>query len=239
MKALQHEAKMQHQDDLTEPPLNPLPWVVWALVLPIVAMEVVVSLGQRGLIGGAHAVGWRLDAMERFAFSPDLLRWMAENHVWPLDGLIRLVSYPFVHTSFTHAVFVVVMLLALGKMVGEIFRWWAVLVVFFGATAVAAGVYTAVPGLVQPLVGGYPAIYGLIGAFTFLLWVRLAGEGANQYRAFTLIGFLLFAQLLFGVFFGGGTEWVADIAGFATGFVLSFVVSPGGFARVRARLRER
>ena len=47
------------------------------------------------------------------------------------------------HGSFTHALFVVVILLALGKMVGEVFRWWAVLVVFFGAAVVGALAYTA------------------------------------------------------------------------------------------------
>ncbi|MEY4697689.1 MAG: hypothetical protein RIT14_2117, partial [Pseudomonadota bacterium] len=39
--------------------------------------------------------------------------------------------------------------------------------------------------------------------------------------------------------FGGGYEWVADLAGFATGFALSFVVSPGGWRRVVAKLRQR
>lgn len=226
-------------DNLTAPPINPLPWVVWALVLPMIALEAVLSLGARGIIGGPLAIGWRQDAVQRFAFSPELMRWMAENHIWPPQELARLVSYPFVHGSFTHAVFVLVMLLALGKMVGEVFRWWAVLVVFFGAAVAAALVYTAVPGLTMPLIGGYPGVYGLIGAFTFLLWMRLAGSGTTQYRAFTLIGFLLGAQLLFGLLFGGGTEWVADLAAFGAGFLLSFVVSPGGFGRVVARLRNR
>jgi membrane associated rhomboid family serine protease len=32
---------------------------------------------------------------------------------------------------------------------------------------------------------------------------------------------------------------VADLSGFVTGFVLSFVVSPGGWARVREKIRQR
>lgn len=227
------------KDPITAPPINPLPFVVWLIVLPIIAMEVVLSAGGAGLVGGPAAVGWRMDAVQRFAFAPDMLRAMAEQNLWPADGLMRLVSYPFVHASVTHAVFVTVMALALGKMVGEVFRWWAVLVVFLGAAAVAAAVYAAVPFTHYALVGGYPAVYGLIGAFTFLIWMRLAGSGGNQWRAFSMIGFLLGAQLLFGVLFGGGTEWVADVAGFAAGFGLSFVVSPGGPRRVLARLRDR
>lgn len=225
--------------DLNAAPLNPLPPAVWLLALPMIAMEVVVTLGARGLAGGPEAVGWRLDAIQRFAFAPGYLRQMVAQGYYPPEGLVRLVSYPFVHVNFTHALFVVVILLAMGKMVGEVFRGWALLLVFFASAVVGALVYALVPGLEAPLIGGYPPVYGLIGAFTFLLWVNLAAVGANKYRAFTLIGFLLGIQLLFGVLFGGGWEWVADLSGFATGFFLSFVVSPGGWARVREKIRQR
>lgn len=220
-------------------PLNPLPPVVWALALPIIAMEVVLGLGARGLVGGPQAIGWRQDAVQRFAFSPDLLRNMVELGSYPWQGLARLVTYPLVHGSFTHALMAVVILLALGKMVGEVFRWWAVLVVFFGASAVGSVAFTLVPGNSAILFGAYPAVYGLIGAFTFLIWVNLAAVGANKYRAFSMIGFLLGIQLLFGLLFGGGWEWVADLFGFATGFLASFVVSPGGWSRVMAKIRQR
>lgn len=227
------------KDNLNAPPLNPLPAVVWLLALPIIAMEVVLGLGARGLVGGAQGVGWRIDAIQRFAFSPDLMRDMITTGQYPLAGLARLITYSLVHGNFTHTAFVVVILLALGKMVGEVFRWWAVMAVFFGSAAVGAVVYAMIPDAQMALIGGYPAVYGLIGAFTFLLWVNLAAVGANKFRAFTMIGFLLATQLVFGVIFGGGWDWVADIAGFATGFFLSFVVSPGGWARVRGKMRQR
>jgi membrane associated rhomboid family serine protease len=220
-------------------PLNPLPPIVWVIALPMILIEVVLNLGGRGVIGGADALGWRIAALERFAFFPDVLRNMVKTGSYPADDLLRLVSYPLVQGNLTNAVFAVVIFLALGNIVGGVFRWWAIAVVFFGSAAFAALFYAAIPVLKTALVGGGPAYYGMIGAFTFLLWVRLIAQGANQYRAFTLIGFLLFAQFLFGAVFGGGTEWVADIAGFAAGFMLSFVVSPGGWARVQARLRQR
>lgn len=226
-------------DDRNAPPLNPLPPVVWALALPIIAMEVVLGLGSGGLAGGMEGAGWRLQAMERFAFSPDLMRVMIERGQYPWEHLMRLVSYPLVHGNTTHAIFALVILLALGKMVGEIFRWWAVLVVFFGAAIAGALTYTAAPWVQAPLIGAYPPVYGLIGSFTFLLWVNLAAVGANKFRAFSMIGFLLGVQLLFGVLFGGGSEWIADLAGFAAGFALSFVVSPGGWAKVIAMIRQR
>jgi membrane associated rhomboid family serine protease len=47
------------------------------------------------------------------------------------------------------------------------------------------------------------------------------------------------SALVFGVLFGGSWDWVADVAGFAAGFLLSFLVSPGGFARLLDQIRQR
>ncbi|MDP3195867.1 rhomboid family intramembrane serine protease [Tabrizicola sp.] len=225
--------------DHNAPPLNPLPPIVWLLALPLIAMEVVLTLAERGLVGGPQGISWRLQAVERFGLFPELLKYQWETGGQPLGELHRLVSYVLVHGSFTHALFAVVMLLALGKMVGEVFRWWGLVVVFLGSAAVGAATYgLLVPERVQ-LIGSFPAVYGLIGAFTFLIWTNLARVGANKFRAFSLIGALLFVQLVFGLAFGAGWDWVADIAGFAAGFLLSFVVAPGGFRRVLDQMRQR
>jgi membrane associated rhomboid family serine protease len=221
-------------------PFNPLPMIVWVLVLPLIAMEAVLSLADAGLVGGVQGIGWRLQAVERFGLFPELLRYQWNTGGQPHDELPRLVTYLLVHSSFTHALFAVVLMLALGKMVGEVFRWWAVLVVVFGSAIVGGLAYgLLIPGLRMQLIGAYPGVYGLIGAFTFLLWVNLARSGSNRYRAFSLIGALLFFQLVFGVLFGATWHWVADVTGFAAGFLISFFVSPGGWARVMAKIRQR
>ncbi len=230
--------------DLNTPPLNSLPWVVWVLALPMIAMEVVVQAGANGLAGGSAAIGWRVQAMQALGFAPDYLRQMLGVWQFPLDGVYRLVSYPFVHLDLSHTLFVVVILLALGKFVGEVYAWWAVLVTYFASAAVGALAYTALPMTHAGLLGGYPGNYGMIGAYTFLLWVRLAGQGSLQ--AFRLIGFFMVFQVavaaigiaIYGVEQGTTWEFVADLAGFATGFALAFVVSPGGWARVLDKLRS-
>jgi len=230
--------------DPNAPPLNPLPPVVWLIALPIIAMELVVNAGASGVVGGPDAIGWRVQAAQNFAFSPDYLREMLAAGVYPLDGLWRLVTYAMVHRDVSHALFVVVILLALGKFVGEVYAWWAVLVTYFASAAVGALAYTALPMTHAGLLGGYPGNYGMIGAYTFLLWVRLAGQGSLQ--AFRLIGFFMVFQVavaaigiaIYGVEQGTTWEFVADLAGFATGFALAFVVSPGGWARVLDKLRS-
>ncbi|MGB3147962.1 MAG: rhomboid family intramembrane serine protease [Paracoccaceae bacterium] len=220
-------------------PLNPIPPVVWMVLLPIVAVEIVLGLGQSGLSGGPEAIGWRQEAVVRFALSPLMLDEMIARGRWPFDYLMRFITYSFVHYSVTHALFVGVFILALGKMVAEVLRPWAFLAVFFGSAISGALIYSLVPGIETPLVGGYPAAYGLIGAFTFVIWARLGLENANRARAFTLIGFLMGIQLIFALLFGGRPDWIADVGGFATGFGLSFLLVPGGPTALLNRLRQR
>lgn len=226
-----------------EAPFNPLPTVVWALALPIIASELVFGLGQVGLASGGF--GLRSQALELSAYPPEMVLQMWQHQIVMWDQLYRIVSYPFVHYGLTHAAFVVVFTLALGKVMAGIFRPFGLLVLFFGSAIGAALIYTLIAGLMpqtrfQPLVGGYPAVYGFVGAFTFLLWARLAATGGPRMRAFSLIGMLLGFQLVFALVFGeAGTTWIADLSGFVTGFGLSFFLVPGGTARVREALRQR
>ena len=151
---------------------------------------------------------------------------------------MRFVTYPFVHGSFTQALFGGAMVLALGKFVGEVFSGWALLVLFVVSCVTGALVYGVVSPREAYLYGAFPGVYGLIGGFTYLMWLKLGQMGERQYRAFTLIGFLLVIQLVFGLLFGGNGWWIADLGGFGAGFLISFVLSPGGFAKLRARIRH-
>lgn len=220
-------------------PVNPLPPVILALFLVILAIEAAFTLGAQGMAGGPGAIGWRNAAIQTYGFNSDIMAWMLENGIAPREHLIRFVSYAFVHGSFTHAIFAGVMLLALGKFVGDVFNQWATLALFLISAVAGAMVY----GLATPaqpwLIGAFPGVYGLIGGFTYLMWLKLGQMGAQQYRAFTLIGFLLGIQLLFGLLFGSNSDWLADIGGFAAGFLASFFLSPGGWRALRAKIRHQ
>jgi rhomboid protease GluP len=157
---------------------------------------------------------------------------------FPPEHLLRFLTYPLIHGGFVHAAFVVVFILAIGKMVAEVFsprlRRDLLGLGDFGALA-----YVVLLDSPFPLIGGYPGVYGLIGAFTFLMWVDAGMRGESQMRAFGLIGALLAIQIIFGVIQGDFGNVVADLAGFVAGFLLSFIVSPGGWQRALNRLRQR
>ncbi|MEL6517458.1 MAG: rhomboid family intramembrane serine protease [Pseudomonadota bacterium] len=225
--------------DPNAPPINPLPTAVILLALPIVLAELVLAAGAQGFVGGAEGVGWRLMALQEYAFFGPVFDLMLEAWQWPLEHVARFVTYPFVHVGFTHMIMVLVFLLALGKMVGEVFSSLAVFVIFFASAILGALIFALVTDDPSPLAGGYPAVYGLIGAFTFIMWVRIGAIGGPQHQAFYLIGVLLFIQLIFGLLFGTGQDWIAEVAGFCVGFAVSPLVSPGGLSRALERLRQR
>ncbi len=231
-----------YEDDLNASPVNPLPPVIIAFSLVIAGIELIMQAAERGILGGSQGVGWRLEAITSYGFFDSVFNWLIETGNLPLEHTIRFVTYLGIHGSFTHALFVIVFILAIGKMVAEVFSTLSFVVIFFASGIVGALAYAVFIDGNVPLVGAYPAVYGLIGAMTFTLWVVARVTGENQYRAFGLIGFLLGIQLLFKLLFGGGDDWVADIAGFATGFLASFVLAPNGASRVAeaiSRIRRR
>ena len=105
----------------SQSPFNAVPPVVVALAVFILGIECVFYLAEQGIIGGPASIGWRLAAYQQYAFSSDILFWMIETGRWPVEQLLRFVSYLFLHGNFIHAGFAAVMVLALGKMVGEVF----------------------------------------------------------------------------------------------------------------------
>jgi len=226
-----------HEPDF-EPPVNPLPPVVIVLFLIIAGAEAVFSLAESGLVGGPAAIGWRQEWIQGYGFSGVIFDWMVTNGRWPAAEVARLVTFPFVHLGFTHSLFAMVLLLALGKLVGEVMGQWVVLALFFASGIVGAVVYAVVLDDPVWLVGAYPNVYGLIGGYSFIMWRKLGAQGGAQYQAFSLIAMLMALQLIWGLLFETSNLWLAELAGFFAGFGLCFLLAPGEGARIRKRMRR-
>jgi membrane associated rhomboid family serine protease len=227
------------QDPVFEKPFNDLSPVVVALALAIIGVEAVLQLANAGLVGGPRGVGWRMEAVARFGFSPAVLDRVLVQGDWSFDMLIRFVTYPFINGEIVQSAFCAALTLALGKFTADYFGGLRVLVIYLVTAVAGAVVYGLIVDGNAPLLGGFTPVYGLIGAYTYVLWLRLGQAGENQLRAFQLIGFLLALQLLFGLIFGAGRAWIAELAGFAAGFALAVPFAPGGWALLLARLRQR
>ncbi|PWJ16264.1 rhomboid family intramembrane serine protease [Jannaschia seohaensis] len=229
------------QDPRNQSPFNALPPEVVVIAVVIVGLEVMFQAGEAGFIGGAEAVGWRLTAIRDWSVIDPLFAWMWQNGVWVPREWARLFTYPLLHGSFGHAAFVVVFVLALGNAVAPVYRGWRLWAVFWGAALAGALAFLLLFSVERPLFGGYPAAYGLIGAFTLL--TRKGLTRAPPDKAFLLVGFLLAIQPIFGLVGGQGLSWVpdwtADLAGFAAGYGIAVLLFPGEWQRIRSRMRQR
>lgn len=236
-------AEDDHEDtlrDLNAAPFNPLPGAVWMAIALIAGIELVLWAGGAGLIGGPQAVGWRLEAIQRFAYSSAVQDWMWETGRYPLSHLLRYPAFGLVHAGPLHAFFVVVLLAALGKYVADAFGTRGFLVVLVLPPMAGAVTFGLLIGADEQawLMGGMPMVFGLVGAVTWWRW-QSAGDVFAQRRAFALIGVLLAARLGFGLIAETGQGWIAEIAAFGYGFGLSMLVGPGAWARLRTKLRHR
>lgn len=222
-----------------ENPFNSVPMVPMALVLIIAGIELTLSAAGNGFIGGAQGIGWRNAAFQDYAFVPAVMTEIFERGRGTFNLWQRFVTYAFIHGSFTHALWACVLLLALGKYVGEVFRPAAFAILFFTSTIGGALVYGALSWQNTPLVGAYPGVYGLIGAYTYLTWLTLGRMGENQLKAFQLIGILLGILLVYSMIFGSTPTWIAEVAGFVIGLFIAPVLAPGGWGAFLRRIRNR
>ncbi len=232
--------------------LNDIPNAAAAIALMIVGVEILMQLASSGAIGGQMGIGWRSATLDDFAFFPAVQDEILAGR-YDLSFFWRYVTYPFIHSGLFHAFFATAIVLALGKFIGELWHWASLIVVFVVPGIVAAVVFGLVVPENWPLYGAYPPIYGLIGAFSYMLWVRLGKTGENRWRAFTMVTVLLLIQIVWGLMmkilsaFGMGGDpslfvffnGVADLSGFLTGLALSPLVGPGGWKAFVARLRRR
>lgn len=223
----------------SQSPFNTIPPVALALVLVIAAIELVFQARLMGLAGGQGVDDWRQMAFDGWAFAPAVVDVLAERGLGQPDLLKRFVTYLFIHGSFTHALWACVLLLAMGKFVGEAYRPLPFLVIFLGAVTGGALIYGLVLNRNYPLLGAYPGIYGLIGAYTYMMWLTLGRMGQNQMQAFTLIGILMGLTLVYSMLFGSSPWWIAELSGFVIGLFLAPLVAPGGWKAFLDRLRQR
>ena len=221
------------------PVVNPIPTAILAILSGIVLVEVFLFFGFRDLVGKSGVAAERLFLIQNYGVPPDLANWMFETSNFSIDYVLRFITYPFVNLSSLSVVFAAVLLLALGKMVGEVLSALSVILIWFLSTTLAAFFYSISATNGQILVGSYPGVYGFVGAYTFISWITLRlAKNKNQSQAFSLIVALMSVQLLFSFLFGTGQLWIADFAGFVIGFIISFFVSPGGIKGVLSILRS-
>lgn len=210
--------------DLNQTPINIMPKSVVFLIILIAFVEAILQLGQKGLIGDQASIAWRMQLIQKYGFFDTIFEWMRHNSTYNFNGLIRFFTYSFIHKSTTEIIFVLVFIATFGKFIAEVFGDIAVLLIFiFSGIMGAIGFGVFSNGTF--LVGGYPAVYGLIGAFTWVQFSIQRMKGETGFRAFHLIIFFMILALIYNlVYSNNSNEWIAEIIGFISGFCISIII---------------
>ena len=216
---------MEH-NNVNSPLINPLPPVILIITLLLVVVEIIFQIVEAGLLSSFSNEITRNNVIVNYAFFGSLQDWMISNLNFEWSFLFRYLTFPFIHFNFLQTVIAIVMFLALGKMVCEVYNGFLFLILIISSSFCGAFFYGLLLNDQFPLVGAFPAIYGLIGAYTYLLWVSMKFLGAQSANAFILVAVLLGIQIIFKVVFNGSNDWVADLFGFLTGFLFASLIQP-------------
>ena len=211
--------------DTPNPAFNPLPPAVIILFLIIAGGEIYVAGAEVSLWGNFDA---RINLIRQFAFMPEGFGRALSNNILVPELFWRMMTYPFLHGSLIQGIFASVFILAMGKFVGEVLGNIAVIAIFFASAIFAALGFALFTSSSFPLFGGFPAAYGLIGAFTFVLFSRTGGQLSQQLMAFRLLGILILINFGFSLLQNGPPLWVAELSGAVTGFISAAIIHPGG-----------
>ena len=205
--------------------INPLPLIILIITLILILTELIFQLSKASVMFGESGQILRNNVIIQYAFYGSLQDWMLNNGILRWEFAIRYFTYPFVHLSFMQTLIATVMFLALGKMVCEIYNGLLFFALVFASSVSGAFFYGLILDDQFPLTGLFPVIYGLIGAYTYILWISLRSVGAKSANAFTLVAVLLGIQILFKFLFNGTNDWIADLFGFLTGFLFAFLTN--------------
>ena len=208
----------------------------------MIVLFLIIVIGE-AYIAGAEARLWgsfdaRIALMRQFAFMPEGFGRAMSAGLWISELFWRMLTYPFVHGSLMQGVFASVFILAMGKFVGEVLGNIAVVAIFFASAIFAALGFAMFTSSGFPLFGGFPAAYGLIGAFTFVLFSRSQGILTQQLMAFRLLGILMVINIAFAMMQSGPPLWVAELFGAISGFISAMIIHPGGVKIIINKIRR-
>ncbi|MBL1435481.1 MAG: rhomboid family intramembrane serine protease [Rhodobacteraceae bacterium] len=208
---------------------EPLPWSIKYIAGVLVALELLLSAGDYGLL---PVQGLRGNAYAYGALWPGLV-WQGWVPVYPGQSITMLLSHAFLHSGIFHMAMNTVVILALGKRLGAVLSNRQLLTVF-GISAVAGGLmFLALNHGNFPVVGASGAVFGFFGVWKYFEFSARKRMGLTLMPIWQFIGTLVLLNVALYFLVSGMLAWEAHLGGFVAGWLLGMV-----FAR-RPRQTDR
>ncbi|MEO1678997.1 MAG: rhomboid family intramembrane serine protease [Pseudomonadota bacterium] len=195
--------------------------VLAAILIVCVAVEVILLMGDLGLIGIPRM---RMTALEYGAFWPGLVQDWEPNY--PGQPWLMFLSHGFLHGGLLHLAVNMMTLVSLGQPVLARIGVTRFLALYVGSMVAGGAVFALLSQSPQPMVGASGALFGLAGALLAWIWddqptlgraLRFAGRGVLLLVVLNVVLYLVFQ---------GRLAWQTHLGGFLGGWVLGIALDP-------------
>jgi len=202
---------------------EPLPWSIKYIAGFLVAVELLLSAGDYGLL---PVEGIRASAYAYGALWPGLV-WQGWVPMYPGQSLGMMLSHAFLHGSILHMAMNTVVILGLGKRLGAVLTNGKLLAVF-GVSAVAGGLmFLALNRGEFPVVGASGAVFGFFGVWKYFEYTARKRMGLTLVPIWQFIGTLVLLNVALFFMVSGMLAWEAHLGGFIAGWLMGVVFARG------------
>lgn len=202
---------------------EPLPWSIKYIAGVLVAIELLLSAGDYGLLPIANI---RHSAFVYGALWPEVARgnW---PEVYSGQRYIMLLSHAFLHGGLAHMAMNTVVILALGKRLGAVLSNGQLLLLFVGSAVAGGAMYLALAQGDAPVVGASGAVFGFFGVWKYLEYTARRRMGLSLMPIWQFIGVLVLLNVGLWYMLSGMLAWQAHLGGFVAGWLLGMVFARG------------
>lgn len=193
------------------------------LVVLCVVIEVMLQLGDAGLLGGSR---FRSVVYEYAGFWSGLLDDWGPNYV--IQPWLMFVTYGFLHAGLMHLILNMITLVSLALPIAERVGSKS-LVLLYCASILGGGLgFALLSDSFRPMVGASGALFGLAGAI--LAW-EYVDRFTLQERLWPVArAILLLALLNVALYYAMDRllAWEAHLGGFIMGWIMALLIDPRG-----------
>jgi membrane associated rhomboid family serine protease len=192
------------------------PIFLWILLGVMAAIEIGLSISEYEILGSTSQRGF---ALVLGAFWPSMLSGVS-TPVYPGHGIFMFFTYAFLHGGFFHLAMNGVILLSLGKFLSTHLGSLKTLFVLFVSTIAGAAFFGFLSQNNDPMIGASGAVFGLIGAWQAMQYVKLRRLDLPVGSVLMAILGLIAANVLIYLLLSGRIAWEAHLGGWIAGWLL-------------------
>ena len=196
-----------------------VPFINTGNILPFTRVMIIAFLAVHIPVHLIFDSGAKLQAFYTMGFVPGYFTGAAGGMPW--FAPLGLVAHMFIHGSWMHLAFNIVMGLALGLFFEREFGTRSATLFFFACGAAGAALYFILnPFSTVPVIGASGGISGFFGAAILLLNQRGLLGRMGRRGPWPLIIFWTVFMIVGGLLSGGTMAWQAHVGGFLTGVLI-------------------